>query len=919
MNIRRIFAVLLSIVIAASGNFALMSAYAADSESSAATSTEGSNDSSLGVKDSDLQDSKGSTESSKNIDTKASGKSNLKEAPPVSDESPEAENEILSEETSDSNPSPGFLPEAPSITKVISSEGRVRLYWEKVNNADGYIIQRQDSNKGAFIEIGRQGNGQGVCYSDTKADPSITYRYRIISYNKSGKSMPSPEVQGKSRLDTPCIRTLRQGSLAWDAVPYATSYKVYAKSSASARWKCIGTTSKTSYKIQYHKSWYYTVKAFRGKVYSKYDATFTGKYREYQNTKVLIDGDSMASKSYSWVNRSSRMLGYQYTNRATAGTLMAWNSDADKSLVHRAKSLGFKGYNVIILSATNDYHYDVPLGKPDSTDDHTFCGAYNYTLAKIKEQAPYAKVILCLPSECRNGEDNARCATTKNQNGDTLTDFKEAIRALAKRYQFEVYDPSASGVITADNISTTTSDNLHPTVSSSTRISDHFTAFLRQKVLTKNAPVKVSNVKVQTSGKRKIKLTWSRTKKAAGYEICIKSGKRYKRLAYTKGTSYSYRKKLQKDKSYSFKVRAYTWEDGVRLYGSYYYAVTTGLTGKKHAVVKKISISPAAVTLKHGSSRQLKVKMKKSKGKKLYGSTKYRWYSSNPSVVSVNSKGVVKGLQMGSATVYCIAHNGVRASAKVNVAYNSKMNAKNIPVLTFHRIVPDDVNEKYYKDNEWVDSEKTFQKELQYIKNNGYRTISLQEYKDWYSGKIELPENSVFLTMDDGYYETYHIAYPIVKKLGLRMTTFIVTGRTGETTATYNHSNAIHYMGMDAVEKIRSEYPKFEIEGHSNNMHYMIPDKNNINRAAVFSRSYEECLEDIDKQQAKLNASVMAYPYGYESADMFMAIMKSPMDMGFGFGHYTYSTRKDFRYNIVRIKISGKTQWKDFLKWVRRY
>lgn len=832
MNIRRILPVLLSIFIAASGNFTYLGTYAADSDSSSAASGENNQTLHLESKDVEQPDS-GQPEAPNRESSEAdSDKNNFDESPKASVESAETENENPPADISGSNP---------------------------------------DS---------------------------------------------SPE---SLQLDTPCIRTLRQGTLAWDAVPHATSYKVYTKSSPSAHWRYVGTTSKTSYQIQYHKNWYYTVKAFRGKVYSKYDATFTGKYRLYQNTRVLIDGDSMVSKNYSWVNRSSRMLGYRCTNRSTAGSLMAWNSDADKSLVHRAKSQGFKGYNVIILSATNDYHYDVPLGEPDSTDEHTFCGAYNYTLAKIKEQAPYAKVVLCLLSECRDVSDNSRCYTTKNQNGDTMGDFADAIRVLAKRYQFEIYDPKEAGVVTADNIASTTSDNLHPTVSSNIRISDHFSSFLRREVLTQNAPVKVSNVKSQTSGKKRIKLTWSRSKKAAGYEICIKRGGKYKHLAYTKRSSYSYRKKLKKNTSYSFKVRAYTWEDGVRLYGPYYYAVSTGLTGKKHGVVKKLSISPATVTVKHGSSRQLKVRMKKSGGKRLYGSTKYRWYSSDPSTVSITAKGKVKGLKMGSATVYCIAHNGVRASAKVSVSYNSKINAQEIPVLTFHRIVPDDVNEKYYKDNEWVDSKSSFEKELRYIRDNGYRTISLQEYKDWYVGKIELPENSVLLTMDDGYYETYHIAYPIVKKLGLRMTTFIVTGRTGETTASYEHSKAIHYMGMDAVQQIREEYPQFEIEGHSNNMHYMIPDENNVNRAAVFSRSYEECLEDIDRQQKKLNADVMAYPYGYESADMFMAIMKSPMDMGFGFKYYTYSTRKDFRYNIVRIKITGKTKWKDFVKWVRRY
>ena len=88
-----------------------------------------------------------------------------------------------------------------------------------------------------------------------------------------------------------------------------------------------------------------------------------------------------------------------------------------------------------------------------------------------------------------------------------------------------------------------------------------------------------------------------------------------------------------------------------------------------------------------------------------------------------------------------------------------------IPILTFHRLVPDDVKKEVYPTNQWVGSVKVFEEMISYLHDNGYKTISTEEFYDWYSGKVEFDKKTVVITFDDGFYEDYYLALPILKPL----------------------------------------------------------------------------------------------------------------------------------------------------------
>lgn len=89
---------------------------------------------------------------------------------------------------------------------------------------------------------------------------------------------------------------------------------------------------------------------------------------------------------------------------------------------------------------------------------------------------------------------------------------------------------------------------------------------------------------------------------------------------------------------------------------------------------------------------------------------------------------------------------------------------ENVPVFMFHTVHPE-----------------SFERQLQHLSRNGYRTIDTGELYSFLSGKTQLAGPSVMITFDDGERSLYRAAFPLLKKYGMKAVNFIVTGRVYET------------------------------------------------------------------------------------------------------------------------------------------
>jgi peptidoglycan/xylan/chitin deacetylase (PgdA/CDA1 family) len=95
-----------------------------------------------------------------------------------------------------------------------------------------------------------------------------------------------------------------------------------------------------------------------------------------------------------------------------------------------------------------------------------------------------------------------------------------------------------------------------------------------------------------------------------------------------------------------------------------------------------------------------------------------------------------------------------------------------IPILTYHRFAEN-------CGSPLCMPAKTFERQMRYLKENGYHVITAEDLVAFLEYRQGLPQKSVLITMDDGYRSVFDIAYPILKKYGFKATLFIYTSFVG--------------------------------------------------------------------------------------------------------------------------------------------
>lgn len=113
-------------------------------------------------------------------------------------------------------------------------------------------------------------------------------------------------------------------------------------------------------------------------------------------------------------------------------------------------------------------------------------------------------------------------------------------------------------------------------------------------------------------------------------------------------------------------------------------------------------------------------------------------------------------------TAVAIPKRGYRPGGLTPGAYQM------VPVLTYHQFSPN-------KANKMTVPLAQFEKEMQFLKDNGYHVVPLSQFVEFMNLRAQLPEKSVVITIDDGWMSFYEYAYPVLKKFGYPATLFVYT------------------------------------------------------------------------------------------------------------------------------------------------
>lgn len=192
-----------------------------------------------------------------------------------------------------------------------------------------------------------------------------------------------------------------------------------------------------------------------------------------------------------------------------------------------------------------------------------------------------------------------------------------------------------------------------------------------------------------------------------------------------------------------------------------------------------------------------------------------------------------------------------------------KNGVQQVPILCYHRFadccdsalcIPTDV----------------FERQMRYLKDNGYRTITPEQLLAFLEYRQPLPRRSVMITVDDGYSSFYTVAYPILKKYGFTATLFIYTDFVGVS------RSALSWRQLQALKA-----DGFTIGSHTV-MHSDLSKRGeNEDEAAYLSRLRREIFESKAVIDQRLNQDTFffAYPYGRADATAMAMVRQAGYKM----------------------------------------
>jgi peptidoglycan/xylan/chitin deacetylase (PgdA/CDA1 family) len=98
-----------------------------------------------------------------------------------------------------------------------------------------------------------------------------------------------------------------------------------------------------------------------------------------------------------------------------------------------------------------------------------------------------------------------------------------------------------------------------------------------------------------------------------------------------------------------------------------------------------------------------------------------------------------------------------------------------VPVLMYHSIAQAQTE----RDKANTVAPEAFERQMAFIRTNGYHALSVDEYVDYARTGRHFPRKSVVVTFDDGLLNNYTEAYPILRKYSIPSVMFIPSGLVG--------------------------------------------------------------------------------------------------------------------------------------------
>lgn len=254
-----------------------------------------------------------------------------------------------------------------------------------------------------------------------------------------------------------------------------------------------------------------------------------------------------------------------------------------------------------------------------------------------------------------------------------------------------------------------------------------------------------------------------------------------------------------------------------------------------------------------------------------------------PGIIEATSAPVSSGLPVSAVTPSQIP---TEATPIVPTVTPSPRATGHVPVLMYHYIrTVTDANDKL--GFQLSVTPEVFDKQMAYIKEQGFTTITPEDLYQYVNNSIALPIKPVLLTFDDGYEDFYLEGKKILDKYGLKATIFVPSHKV-ETPS---------YLKWYQLAEL-AKSPNITIASHTKT------------HAQLTALSGAQITDEIASGRQTLSARLgvavdyFAYPYGAFNASVVNAVKQAGFKAAFStIAGSSHSTRDV--YSLKRLNVNG--------------
>ncbi len=146
-------------------------------------------------------------------------------------------------------------------------------------------------------------------------------------------------------------------------------------------------------------------------------------------------------------------------------------------------------------------------------------------------------------------------------------------------------------------------------------------------------------------------------------------------------------------------------------------------------------------------------------------------------------------------------------------------------------------------------TEEMFTGHLNFLYDEGFTTVTMDDFLDWYIDNAIMPLHPIVITFDDNYIDTYNIAYPALQGFGFIAINYVITNSVG------NASPTIEYCDWDVLIEMEQN-GVFYSESHAHTHPYLA----NLTEEQI--RTELNLSKSILEEQKEKDIIHLAYPYG---------------------------------------------------------